>query len=75
MSRSSTLIVLGVLTMIAPLSGVPSALRTLFLVVVGASVMGIGLAMRTARDGEPRAHAPVTEPPVSAEPPSSVSPI
>jgi len=50
MSRASTLILLGVLVIIAPFSGFPVALRSFFSVVLGAFVLGIGLALRANRD-------------------------
>ena len=50
MSRSSALILLGVLTVLAPFSGLPFAFRTFLLVVFGASVLGIGLSMRVRKE-------------------------
>jgi hypothetical protein len=47
MSRSSTLILLGVLTILMPLSGFPSAFRSLASIILGACVLGIGLSFRT----------------------------
>ncbi len=47
MSRASTLILLGVLVILAPFSGLPIAFRNLFAVIFGACVLGIGLAMRS----------------------------
>lgn len=49
MSRSSTLIVLGILIMLAPFSGLPGSLRTLLLVIFGAAVFGIGIASRVPK--------------------------
>ncbi|MFA6519735.1 MAG: hypothetical protein WCT41_02845 [Candidatus Paceibacterota bacterium] len=46
MSRASTLILLGVLVILAPFSGFPVAIRSLFAVIFGACVLGIGLSMR-----------------------------
>jgi hypothetical protein len=46
MSRSSTFILLGILTIITPFSGLPMALRSLFSLIFGACVLGIGLSMR-----------------------------
>lgn len=48
MSRNSTLILIGVLTVLIPFSGLPIAIRTLLTVISGACVFGIGLALRTA---------------------------
>ena len=47
MSRSSTLILLGVLTILAPFSGLPIALRNLLAAIFGACVLGIGISLRT----------------------------
>ncbi|MBI3572106.1 hypothetical protein HY091_01055 [Candidatus Kaiserbacteria bacterium] len=49
MSRSSSLIVLGVLTMLTPFSGLPSAFRTFLTLLVGAIALGIGVAERAER--------------------------
>lgn len=46
MSRTSTLILLGVLIVLTPFSGLPIALRTLLTVVFGTIVLGIGLLLR-----------------------------
>ena len=47
MSRSSTLILVGVLIIIAPFSGFPSALRGLFAAILGAIVIGFGISERS----------------------------
>lgn len=57
MSRASTLILLGVLVILAPFSGFPIAIRNLFAVIFGASVLGIGLTLR-AREARRRAESP-----------------
>jgi len=72
MSRSSALIILGVLTMLAPYSGFPSPIRSLSAFIFGACVLGIGLAMRT-RPAPPTPAEPL--PPVEPTPPTDVSPI
>jgi len=46
MSRSSSLILLGILVILAPFSGMPITARNLFAVIFGACVFGIGLSMR-----------------------------
>lgn len=46
MSRTSTLILLGVLTILVPFSGLPMGFRTLLIVVFGAGVASIGLLIR-----------------------------
>lgn len=46
MSRTGTLILLGVLTILTPFSGLPIALRTFLSVIFGASVAIIGLMQR-----------------------------
>ncbi|MCX6786434.1 MAG: hypothetical protein NTU85_01265 [Candidatus Kaiserbacteria bacterium] len=50
MSRSSTLILFGILIIITPFSGFPMAFRSFFLVIFGACVLGIGIVMRTKRE-------------------------
>jgi hypothetical protein len=46
MSRASTLILLGILVILAPFSGLPTSIRSLLAVILGASVLGIGLTLR-----------------------------
>lgn len=50
MSRPSILILLGVLIILAPFSGLPIAIWKLLLVIFGAYVLGIGLSLRTHRE-------------------------
>ncbi|HEY4501221.1 MAG TPA: hypothetical protein VJI70_03070 [Candidatus Paceibacterota bacterium] len=50
MSRPSILILLGVLTILAPFSGLPVSIRTLLIVVFGACVLGIGVSMRANKE-------------------------
>jgi len=52
MSRGSTLILIGVLTIFVPFSGLPSSIRTLLAVILGASAIWIGFTLRT-RDTRP----------------------
>ncbi len=47
MSRTSTLIALGVLTILTPFSGLPSGYRTLLIVFFGTCVCGVGLLIRS----------------------------
>lgn len=72
MSRTSTLILLGILIILAPFSGLPVAIRSLLAVVFGAAVAGIGLSMRTHEVQS--AQLPVEPPAVEPTPPS-ISPI
>jgi len=77
MSRSSVLILLGILTILAPFSGLPVSFRNLLAVVFGACVLGIGFALR-ARDV--RTAQALTEPFFAPEPaqpsaPQEISPI
>ena len=51
MSRTSALILLGVLILLVPFSGLPISFRSLLTLVFGACVLGIGLSLR-ARDAE-----------------------
>ncbi|MEK7101260.1 MAG: hypothetical protein AAB921_04145 [Patescibacteria group bacterium] len=77
MSRANTLILLGVLVILTPFSGLPIAIRTFFAVIFGVCVFGIGLSMR-AREvrlraaQSPTADTPTPEPPA---PPQEISPI
>ncbi len=76
MSRTSALILLGILVMLAPFSGLPVAFRSLLEVIFGACVLGIGFFMRakeSARAAAPlraeSAAPPVADPvPVEPEP-------
>jgi hypothetical protein len=47
MSRTGVLILLGVLSILNPFSGLPIAFRNLLAVVFGACIFGIGLSLRT----------------------------
>lgn len=46
MSRASTLILLGILTILTPFSGLPIAMRSTLLVIFGTCIFGIGLSLR-----------------------------
>jgi|GEM_PF-1132896 len=46
MSRSSVIILFGVLTILTPFSGLPSSFRTFILVVFGAVLVVVGLMER-----------------------------
>lgn len=74
MSRSSTLILLGALTILAPFSGLPMAFRSLITIACGAIVLAVGLTMRTHRAVPVPAAEPAPEP-LLAEPPHTISPI
>jgi hypothetical protein len=52
MTRPGILILLGILTMLVPFSGLPIAIRSLLLVIVGACVLGIGVSLRIRRQQE-----------------------
>ena len=47
MSRTSTLIVLGVLIILTPFSGLPISIRSFLMFIFGASVLGIALSLRS----------------------------
>jgi uncharacterized membrane protein YqgA involved in biofilm formation len=69
MSRSSSIIVLGTLIILTPVSGLPITYRSFLTVLLGAAVLGIGLSMRTRKtaskqESEP---APVSEATIEAE--------
>ncbi len=46
MSRASMLILLGILTILTPFSGLPIAIRSTLLVIFGTGIFGIGLSLR-----------------------------
>jgi len=73
MSRSSTLILLGVLIILAPFSGLPMAFRSFLAIVFGACVLGMGLSLRAreARAAQAAVETPASEP----VPPQEISPI
>lgn len=73
MSRTGTLILLGVLTMLTPFSGLPTALRSALTLAFGVCVLGIGLAMRSHEAERSALSRDETTPPPA--PPSGVSPI
>jgi len=50
MSRPSMLIVLGVLVILVPFSGLPMSFRHLLSIIFGACVLGIGLSLRVHRE-------------------------
>ena len=76
MSRTSTLILLGVLTILIPFSGLPTAFRSLLAVIIGACVFGIGLSMRAheARNARTPVDTPSSPVPEPTQP-NGVSPI
>ncbi len=74
MSRSSTFILLGVLVALVPFSGLPAALRALLAVILGAFVLGLGVAERTRQVREAQVAHPAPEP-VTDPAPHGVSPI
>ncbi len=50
MSKSSLLVLLGILVILAPFSGMPIALRNLSEVIFGIIVLGMGLSMRVPKN-------------------------
>ena len=57
MSRTGILILIGILTILTPFSGLPGGLRTLLTVAFGVVVLGIALSLRSGemqRPVEPR---------------------
>jgi hypothetical protein len=78
MSRTSTLILLGILVILTPFSGLPMAIRSLLEVIFGACVFGIGLALRVheARSAHPPVETLAPNPSeVLRQEPHGVSPI
>lgn len=61
MSRAGMLILLGVLTILTPFSGLPIAIRSLLATIFGAFVCGIGLSFRTQESRNVAAHAGTTD--------------
>ena len=47
MSRTGMLILLGVLTLLTPFSGLPASFRTFLTVAFGVCVLSIGLSLRS----------------------------
>ncbi|MFA5996783.1 MAG: hypothetical protein WC790_03645 [Candidatus Paceibacterota bacterium] len=72
MSRTGLLILLGVLTMLTPFSGLPTAMRSILTLAFGVCVLGIGLAMRSH---EAQRSVWSHDPTPPQTPPSGVSPI
>ncbi len=70
MSRHSTLILLGIFAIVTPFSGLPATLRTLLTVIVGAAVLGIGMAERARMQRS--ATAPALTPVLSSAEESAV---
>lgn len=50
MSRAGILILLGILVILAPFSGLPTSIRSLLAVILGACVLGIGLMLRARNE-------------------------
>lgn len=78
MSKTSTLILLGVLTILAPFSGLPLSLVKLVIVVLGACVAIVGLMLRAhethrARQSTQAALSGATEAPQVLETPPTIS--
>lgn len=61
MSRAGMLILLGVLTILTPFSGLPVAIRSLLATIFGAFVCGIGLSFRTQESRNVAARAGTTD--------------
>lgn len=75
MSRNSIIILLGILIILAPFSGLPAAVRTLLEVVLGACVAGIGLSLRVRAVQEAQAAAVIETPLGESAPVQGVSAI
>ena len=61
MSRTSSLILLGVLVILVPFTGFPMVIRALLEVIFGACVLGIGLSFRAREQSTlPRQDIPST---------------
>ena len=76
MSRSSTLILLGLLIVVTPFSGLPISLRTFLIVVMGAFVVAIAFLLRTREVQDAQSVAQSTAPESSpASTPPTISAI
>lgn len=73
MSRSSAFITLGVLVVIAPLSGLPQSWITFLLAIIGIIIVLMGISMRSeaARRQRDMAYVPPTLPTAPAAEPES----
>lgn len=68
MSRTSTLILLGILTMLTPFSGLPNTYRSVLIVAFGVAILGIGLSLRSEETQRVHADVQVPEPAAPEEP-------
>ncbi|MDB5244621.1 MAG: hypothetical protein JWN18_491 [Parcubacteria group bacterium] len=81
MSKTSMLILLGVLTILSPFSGLPMAMRSFLTVVFGACVAIVGLTLRahqarTSRAAVEAVLSQAEEEPLQMEPArTTISPI
>lgn len=75
MSRTSLLILLGILIVLVPFSGLPSAIRTPLLVLFGIGVSAIGFSMRLHEAKQAVSRAVPSAPPPEPVVPHDVSPI
>lgn len=71
MSRSSTLILLGVLVLIAPFSGLPLSFLSFLLPVLGCFIAIIGISIRTAQVRKAKEGDVPPVPPEAASMPTS----
>ncbi|MBU6323819.1 MAG: hypothetical protein KGI41_03715 [Patescibacteria group bacterium] len=69
MSSGSVLILLGVLILLAPFSGLPFSWLTLVLLVIAVVVIGIGINVRTKKAPPAAATAAAPETPAAGEAP------
>ena len=76
MSRAGTLILIGILIVLAPVSGLPMSVRMFLSIVFGACVIAIGIIIRS-RDAKCAEASPLSMNRASAEPPvpPEISPI
>lgn len=59
MSKGSALVLVGVLTLLLPISGLPVMITNWFLVLFGAITVGIGASLRMRKHAESAATPPV----------------
>ena len=64
MTRSSALIILGLLTALTPFSGLPSLMRTWLAVFFGAIILAIGIVERMEKVAQLKAAQMAAEPAV-----------
>jgi len=63
MSRSGVVILLGIIVLIVPFSGLPMSWRTFFLAITGLVIVAVGMSLRTPKALPPLESALPEQPP------------